>query len=151
MLSRSAEHEQTPFCKKHEISGIAYCCLEQGLLAGAVGPDRVFSKDDFRNDAADWLPWFRIENRRRLQGMFSTWKDLTQKYSCSIGNICTAWTLLQPGITHVLLGNRGADQAVSNANSGSLRLDDEDMKRIDADLAGLGPPVQDGQDSTKKK
>ena len=75
------------------------------MLAGAFGPDRVFSKDDFRNDAADWLPWFRIENRRRLQGMFSTWKDLREKYSCSIGNISTAWTLGQPGVTHVFLGN----------------------------------------------
>ena len=139
MLSRGAEQEQTPFCKKYEISGIAYWCLEQGLLAGGVGPDRVFSEDDFRNDAADWLPWFRIENRRRLQGMFSGWKDLTEKYECSIGNISTAWTLGQPGVTHALLGNRSAQQAISNAYAGSIRLDKEDMKRIDADLVGLGP------------
>ena len=141
MLSRGAEHDQTTFCKKHKISGIAYWCLEQGLLAGGVGPDRVFSKNDFRKHAADWLPWFRIENRRRLQGMFSTWKDLTDKYSCSIGNISTAWTLGQPGVTHVLLGNRSSHQAISNAYSGSFRLDDEDMKRIDVDLVGLGPPI----------
>ena len=139
MLSRGAEQEQTPFCKKYDISGIAYWCLEQGLLAGGVGPDRVFSEDDFRNDAADWLPWFRIENRRRLQGMFSGWKDLTEKYECSIGNISTAWTLGQPGVTHVLLGNRSAQQAISNAYAGSIRLEQEDIKRIDADLVGLGP------------
>ncbi len=141
MLSREAEQEQTPFCKKHEISGIAYWCLEQGLLAGGVSPDRVFGEGDFRSDAADWLPWFRIENRRRLQDMFSRWKDLTEKYECSIGNISTAWTLGQPGVTHVLLGNRSAQQAISNAYAGSFRLDKGDMKRIDADLIGLGPAV----------
>lgn len=141
MLSREADQQQTPFCRKYEISGIAYWCLEQGLLTGSVGPERIFSKDDFRNDVADWLPWFRIENRRRLQGMFSTWNDLTQKYSCSIGNIATAWTLGQPGVTHALLGNKSTQQAISNAYSGSFRLDEEDMKRINADLVGLGPPV----------
>ena len=111
------------------------------MLAGGVGPDRVFSEDDFRNDAADWLPWFRIENRKRMQGMFSGWKDLTEKYKCSIGNIATAWTLGQTGVTHVLLGNRSAQQAISNAYSGPLRLEQEDMKRIDLDLVGLGPAV----------
>ena len=98
-----------------------------------------FGEDDFRNDAADWLPWFRIENRRRLQGMFSGWKDLTEKYKCSISNISSAWTLGQTGVTHVLLGNRSAQQAISNAYAGSLRLEQEDMKRIDVDLVGLGP------------
>ena len=111
------------------------------MLAGGVGPDRVFSEDDSRNDAADWLLWFRIENRRRLQGMFSGWKDLTEKYECSIGNISTAWTLGQPGVTHVLLGSRSAQQAISNTRTGYLRLDKEDMKRNDADLVELGPPV----------
>ena len=111
------------------------------MLAGGLGPDRVFSEDDFRNDAADWLPWLRVENRRRLQSMLSGWKDLTEKYECSIGNISAAWTLGQPGVTHVLLGNRSADQAISNAYAGSRRLDKEDVKRIDTDLVGLGPPV----------
>ena len=109
------------------------------MLAGGVGPDRVFSQDDFRNDAADWLPWFRIEIRRWLQGMFSGWKDWTEKYKCSIGNISTAWTLGQTGVIHVLLGNRSAQQAISNAYAGSLRLEQEDVKRIDADAVGLGP------------
>ena len=111
----------------------------QGLPAGGVGPDRVFSEDDFRNEAADWLPWFGIENRKRLQDMFSGWKNLTEKYECSIGNISTGWTLGQPGVTHVLLGSRNAQQAISDDYAGSLRLEKEDMKRFDADLIGLGP------------
>ena len=110
-------------------------------LAGGGGPDRVCSEDDFRNDAADWLPWFRIENRRRQQGMFSGWRDLTEKYECSIGNISTAWTLGQPGVTHVLLGSRNTQQAISSAYACSNRLEQEDMKRIDADLVGLGSPT----------
>ena len=71
--------------------------------------------------------------------MFSRWKDLTEKYQCTIGNISTAWTLSQPGVSRVLLGNRSAQQAISNAYAGSIRLEQEDIKRIDADLVGLGP------------
>ncbi len=47
----------------------------------------------------------------------------------------------QPGVTHVLLGNKSAQQTISKAHAGFLRLDKEHMKRIDADLFGLGLPV----------
>ena len=41
-----------------------------------------------------------------------------------------AWTLSQPGVSHVLVGARTMEQAVSNAEAGSLDLDIEELGLI---------------------
>jgi methylglyoxal reductase len=112
--------------------------LEQGLLTGKVGMDRVFKEDDFRKNAGDWLPWFKLENRQRLLDMFAGWADLTEKYCCTIAQLVIAWTAAQPGATHVLCGTRTVEQGIENAEAGALELDHDDIQRICDDAVALG-------------
>ena len=55
MLTRHAEDDILPYCLKHNIATLTYMSLEQGLLTGKIGMDRVFSKDEFRSDLAGTL------------------------------------------------------------------------------------------------
>jgi len=63
-------------------------------------------------------------------------KDLAAQRKVSLEQLVLAWTLRQPGLTHVLAGARTPEQASSNAVAGSLQLDTQELKLI-SDAANL--------------
>ena len=141
MLFRNAESDILPYCAENNIATLTYWSLEQGLLTGKIGLDRVFEEDDFRKNAGEWLPWFKLENRKRLLDMFAGWTDLMDKYSCTVSQLTIAWTAAQPGATHVLCGTRTVEQGIENAGAGAVKLNPDDIQRIDDDLIALGDPA----------
>ena len=73
--------------------------------------------------------------------MLAGWSDLLEKYACSPAQLVIAWTLSQPGMTHVLCGARTAEQARHNAAAGDITLEAGDLKRMRKDAQALGKPV----------
>jgi len=140
MLWRPPEKDILPYCREQGLATLTYMSLEQGLLTGKVGMDRVFKPGEFRTNEA-WNPWFRVENRRRILDLLAGWKDLTAKYACPLSRLVIAWTLAQPGVTHVLCGARNAAQAAENAAGADLALDPADVRRMRSDLDALGAPA----------
>ena len=141
MILRDREADILPYCAQNKIATLTFWSLEQGLLTGKVGPDRVFGEADFRNAAGAWLPWFKRENRQRLLDMFAGWADLTEKYDCTVAQLTIAWTASQPGATHVLCGIRTIKQGIENAVAGDLELEANEIQRIRDDLVALGDAV----------
>lgn len=141
MLSRDLEADILPYCSEHNIATLTFMSLEQGLLTGKVGLDRVFTEDDFRKDAEQWLPWFKLDNRQRLLDLFVSWAGLTDKYRCTLTQLVLAWTAAQPGATHVLCGTRTAEQGIENAEAGALKLAHDDIQRLRNDVIALGNPA----------
>lgn len=139
MLFADPEKDVLPWCRQNDVATLTYMSLEQGLLAGKVGMDRQFDKDEWRSNH-DWNPWFKLENRKRIIDLLAGWKPLTEKYDCSLAQLVIAWTAAQPGVTHVLCGARRVDQITDNAAAGRLEIAPEDLQRIRADLKALGPP-----------
>ena len=139
MLYRDPEADILPYCKEKNIATLTYMSLEQGLLTGKVGMDRVFKETEFRSNE-DWNAWFKMNNRPKVLDMLAGWKDLTEKYGCSLAQLVIAWTAAQPGVTHVLCGMRTAAQARDNAAAGALKLEDADVARMRADALALGDP-----------
>ena len=137
MLHRDAEKEILPFCAQHQLAALTYTSLEQGLLAGKVGMDRVFGPEEFRSNEA-WSPWFVPANRRRVLDLLASWQPLTDKYRCTLSQLVLAWTAAQPGVTHVLVGGRTRAQATENALAGALDLAAADLARIRNDVVALG-------------
>lgn len=140
MLYREPEGDVLPYCGEHNLATLTYMSLEQGMLTGKVGMDRVFKEDEFRSDAA-WNPWYALDNRKRVLDMLASWPDLTDKYDCSLAQLAIAWTAAQAGVTHVLCGTRTVAQAKQNAAAGALVLEDGDLARIRADVVALGDPA----------
>jgi methylglyoxal reductase len=140
MLHRDPEKNILPFCAQHHIATLAYMSLEQGLLTGKVGMDRVFGKDEFRSNEA-WNPWVALPNRHRVLDLLDGWHDLTKKYSCTLAQLVIAWTAAQPGVTHVLCGARHVEQAKENAGGGELKLEPADLQRVRGDVIALGQPA----------
>jgi aryl-alcohol dehydrogenase-like predicted oxidoreductase len=140
MLHRRPEEEILPFCRESGLAALPYMSLEQGLLTGKVGMDRVFSKEEFRSNAA-WNPWYLLQNRRRVLDLLAGWRPITGQYQCTPAQLVLAWTLAQPGITHVLAGCRNVAQATENAQAGGLELSEETLQRMRRDVEGLGEPA----------
>jgi aryl-alcohol dehydrogenase-like predicted oxidoreductase len=142
MLTRESEEDILPYCADHNIATLTYMSLEAGLLTGKAGLDRIYAENDWRRNAGkSGLPWFTMENRQRLQDMFTGWAELTEKHDCSIGQLTIAWTAAQPGSTHVLCGARTVEQVIENADAASIELVAEEVQRIRSDVINLGDPV----------
>lgn len=140
MLHRAPEQDLLPACARRGLATLTYMSLEQGLLTGKIGLDRVFGPGEFRSNTA-WSPWYLLSNRRRVLGLLAGWRDLTDKYRCTLAQLVIAWTAAQPGVTHVLAGGRTAAQVIENARGADLGLDPADLARIRKDVAALGEPA----------
>ena len=140
MLLRAPEQDILPLCARKGLATLTYMSLEQGLLTGKVGMDRVFSPGEFRTNAA-WNPWYLPANRRRVLDLLAGWSDLTGKYACSLAQLVIAWTAAQPGVTHVLAGARTEAQLRENARAGELTIAPADLDRIRRDVIALGEPA----------
>ena len=139
MLWRQAETASLPACQAQHLSTLTYMSLEQGLLTGKIGLDRVFTTDEFRSNE-DWNPWFKLENRPRVLALLEGWRGYLEKYRCSLAQLVLAWTAAQAGVTHVLCGVRKITQAQDNAAAGALVLEAADIANIRAQALALGDP-----------
>lgn len=140
MLHRQPEADVLPLCARHGVATLTYMSLEQGLLTGKVGLDRVFQPGEFRN-VADRNPWFLPANRKRVLDLLAGWSGLTEHYRCTLAQLVLAWTAAQPGVTHVLAGGRTRAQVDDNVRAGDLTIDPADLQRIRRDLDALGAPA----------
>jgi len=136
LLDRRIEAGVLPYCQQNKVSTLVYSPLEQGLLTGKIGVDKQFTPDEFRNRIA----WFQPANRARVLAMLAGWKELTDRYRCTVGQLVIAWTVAQPGVTCALCGARKAADAVENAGAGALHLSTADIARIRRDAEALGAP-----------
>lgn len=141
MLFRAPEQDVLPACAARGLATLAYMSLEQGLLTGKVGMDRVFRPGEFRTNEA-WNPWYLPGNRRRVLDLLAGWHDLTDRYACSLAQLVIAWTAAQPGVTHVLAGARTEAQLRDNARAGELVLAAPDLDRMRRDVVALGEPAK---------
>lgn len=126
ILTRGREQDNLPFCEKNAVAFLAYSPLEQGLLTGAVGPERVFAPGDARGAK----PLFNQENRAKVADFLSAVRPVADDYRLTLGQLITAWTLAQPGCTHVLLGARTVRQVIENARGGEITLEDKAVALI---------------------
>ena len=139
MLYRGAEADILPYCLANNVATLTYMSLEQGLLTGKVGMDRVYPPGDFRTNQ-DWNPWYKLENREKVLDMLAGWRVLTEKYSCNLAQLVTAWTAAQPGVTHVLCGARTCGQITQTAAAADIDLVTADIQRMRDDAIALGNP-----------
>ena len=130
MLDRKLESSNLPYCRKHRIAFLAYSPLANGLLTGKIGPDRKFGKGDLRSQN----PRFKKESLVRIHERLNRIRPIADSRGITLAQLVTAWTLAQPGVTHVLTGIRNVEQARDNAAAGSVQLESDELQAIDQAL-----------------
>ena len=142
MLHRDSEKDILPLCARRGLATLTYMSLEQGLLTGKVGMDRVFRPDEFRSNET-WNPWLARNNRSRVLELLANWSELTRKYHCTLAQLVIAWTVAQPGVTHALIGGRTVAQVRENARGGELNLDAANVTQMRRDVIALGSSLRE--------
>jgi aryl-alcohol dehydrogenase-like predicted oxidoreductase len=112
-----------PYCREHDIAVLAYSPLAQGLLTGKVSPERVFADGDLRKGN----PRFSAGNIAKVSAMLDEFSPIAERHGVTLAELAIAWTFSQPGLTHVLVGARNADQARENAVAGELVLTTDEL------------------------
>lgn len=131
MLDREMEATNLPKCRAEGIAFLAYSPLAQGLLTGKIDPERQYPEDDQRR----YKPRFAPDNVRQVQAMLEPMRPIAQRHGISLAQLTIAWTLAQPGCTHVLCGARTAQQAIDNAGAGRVSLTQDELATISEAVA----------------
>ena len=132
MLDREQEQSNLPKCHAEDIAFLAYSPLAQGLLTGKIDPDREYPEGDQRR----FKDRFKPDNVRKVQAMLSPMQPIAERHGLSLAQVTMAWTLAQPGCSHVLCGARTPQQATDNAGAGSVELTEEELATITAAVSG---------------
>ena len=140
MLHREAEGGMLPACRDRGIASLTYMSLEQGLLTGKIGMDHEFKQGEFRT-SGDWFPWMLPENRQRVLDLLAGWRSLCDAHQCTLAQLVLAWTLAQPGVTHVLAGARKVEHIRDTAAAADLTLSTAELERMTGDLDAMGTPT----------
>jgi methylglyoxal reductase len=116
------------YCVRNGISILSYFSMEQGLLTGAMSPERSFRDGDTRKTNARFSP----ENIRRVNGILAELRPIAEAHKATIAQVMIALTTLQAGITHVLVGARDGAQARENAMGGRLEFSASEQEAMQA-------------------
>jgi aryl-alcohol dehydrogenase-like predicted oxidoreductase len=126
LLDREQDKANLPVCDEFDIGFLCYSPIAQGLLTGRIDGRREFAEGDLRRDN----PRFAPAVLEAIQAVLAPVKSLARDRGVTTEQLVLAWTLRQPGVTHVLVGTRDVDQAVSNAVAGTIDLDDDELAMI---------------------
>ena len=126
LLDREQESANLPICQQSELGFLCYSPIAQGLLTGKIDSKREFAEGDLRAGN----PRFKPAVLDVVQAVLAPVKSLARDRSVSTEQLVLAWTLQQPGVSHVLVGTRDVAQAASNAKAGSIDLDAEELALI---------------------
>src|SRR5205085_5490265 len=133
LWTRDPEDEVIPALRELGIGLVAYSPLGRGFLTGRFkGPDD-FAEDDFRRNN----PRFQGENFNRNLELVERVKEIAAEHDCSPGQLALAWVLHQGEDIVPIPGTKRRSYFEQNAAAVDVRLTDEDLRRIEAEL----PPV----------
>ena len=109
VFDQSPEDELFPACREHGIGVIARVPLDEGALAGAVGPDTEFPDGDFR------AHYFRGERKREVDQHVEAILDDLAIARDELAETALRFVLSEPAVSTVIPGMRSARNAERNA------------------------------------
>lgn len=130
LLSRDAEREVVPACRRFGVGLLPYFPLANGLLTGKYQRDRMppaGSRLAGRRQLLTDAPWDRIDRLR----------EFADRRRTSMTSVALGWLAAQDVVASVISGATTPEQVRSNAAAGQWRPDDAERAEIDA----LCPPL----------
>jgi myo-inositol catabolism protein IolS len=123
---RHIERDAMSYCRKNNISMLAYAPMAQGLLTGKFAPGHKFEKGDHRVKNKLFEP----DNFQRVRQALDRLRPVAEKNAASLAQLALAWVMSHAG-TCAIAGARNADQVLQNARAANLVLSENDLARMD--------------------
>lgn len=137
LFERGIENDVLPYCRREEITVIAYGALCRGLLSGGMTTETAFAEDDIRR--VD--PKFRPPHFSRYLRAVERLDLLAQnRHGKRVLHLALRWLLDQPGVGIALWGARRPEHLHPLGDIFGWTIDAETNREIEAILAQeIGP------------
>lgn len=130
LFERDIEKDVLPYAVKNNLAVLAYGPLCRGLLSGRMTADRQFEGDDLRRTD----PKFQQPRFGQYLKAVEDLKGIANKHNKSMLALAIRW-VLDKGPTIALWGARKPEQISGIDDAFGWKLDEADLKAIDAILA----------------
>jgi aryl-alcohol dehydrogenase-like predicted oxidoreductase len=130
---REPEEEVLPLLEELGIGFVPFSPLGKGFLTGAIDAQTSFGASDFRNTVPRFAPEARAANRS-LVDVLST---LATRKRVTPAQLALAWLLAQKPWIVPIPGTTKLHRLEENAGASSVSLSADDLKEIEAAVAGV--------------
>jgi aryl-alcohol dehydrogenase-like predicted oxidoreductase len=127
LFRREIEIDVLPYAQEHDIGVLVYSPLAHGLLGGTMSEETTFPGDDWRSTSAV----FRGEAFQRNLEAVRQLAELAEERGIAVSQLAIAWTLANPAVHVAIVGARQADHLAESVAAADIRLDEQDMQRIE--------------------
>jgi aryl-alcohol dehydrogenase-like predicted oxidoreductase len=130
---REPENETLPVLEELGIGFVPFSPLGRGFLTGKIDENTTFAKDDFRST----VPRFEAENIKANQALVRVLAGIAKKLSATPAQIALAWLLAQKPWIVPIPGTTKLHRLEENLGATTVKLTEQDLKEIDAELANI--------------
>ena len=127
LASRDIEREIVPLAQDAGLGLLPWSPLAGGLLSGKFSPDGK-GPEGARRAAFD----FPIVDKPRAFACVEAMRPVAAKHGVSVARIALAYLLHKPAVTSVIIGARTDDQLADNLEATKVKLDVDDLSKLDA-------------------
>jgi aryl-alcohol dehydrogenase-like predicted oxidoreductase len=134
LLVRDVEFEIVPACLHNGLGLLPWGPLGGGWLSGKYTRDqRPEGSTRLGEDPARGMEAYdRVGSRQRTWDVLEAVQDVAEERGVSMPQVALAWLAARPAVTSVILGARTTDQLHDDLGAMDLRLDPDDVARLDA-------------------
>ncbi len=125
LVQRDIDDEVTPYCRKNDISIIAYSPLAQGALTGKYSADKP-PKGDVRESN----PIFERVNLSQIGKLVEVLSSIAKSHRRLISQVALNWVASLPGFIPIP-GVKNAEQATENIEAVDFELTKQDLEKIE--------------------
>ena len=130
LWTRDPEAEVLPTCRRLGIGFVPYAPLGRGFLSGRFKSPSELDEGDFRRSG----PRFTGENLEANLRLAAKVEELADDRGITPAQLALAWVLAQGDDLVPIPGTKRRSYLEQNAAAVEVRLSDEDLERIDAEL-----------------
>ncbi|QND49644.1 aldo/keto reductase [Rhizobium lusitanum] len=133
IAGRDLEREIVPLMAEEKLGLMVWSPLAGGLLSGKFGPGAP-GNGEGRRASFDFPP----VDKDRAWACVAAMREVAEKRGASVATVALAWILAKPFVTSIIIGAKRLDQLDQNLAAVKLKLDAEDIAKLD-EVSALAP------------
>lgn len=131
IAGRDLERDIVPMMQEEKMGLMVWSPLAGGLLSGKYGPGAA---NEGRRATFDFPP----VDKDRAWACVAAMREVGAKHGASVAEVALAYILAKPFVTSVIIGAKRLEQLDENLKAVKLKLDAEDMAKLD-EVSALPP------------
>jgi len=133
IAGRDLEREIVPLMNEEKLGLMVWSPLAGGLLSGKYGPGAP-GNGEGRRATFDFPP----VDKDKAWECVAAMREVAEKHGASVATVALAYVLAKLFVTTVIIGAKRIEQLDQNLAATQLRLDADDMKKLD-EVSALAP------------